>query len=395
MILLFVVISLLLIWRTSFKINKIEKERKFALQNFRSAVESAPYGMIVSDKKGVIKLVNHQAEKMYGYNAGELIGLSLKQLIPEEYHEDFISKNKLFFSSPAVSNLGIDDTIYARRKDGKSFPVEIVLTPIKSEEGVLVLASINDVTKRKKQEEIITKQLSELQFKNQELEQFNYIASHDLQEPLRTLSNYIGMLREDYAEDCGGELLEHMNVMDSATSRMSHLVQSLLDFGKLGRNKKLTLTDCNIVASNVIADLGSLIKKNAAEVQIVGELPTIYAYETELRQLFQNLVTNALKFRKENTTPFVKISSVERNGFYEFSVADNGIGIAPKHYDHIFHIFQRINSEEEFEGHGIGLANCKKIAEMHGGKIWVESEYGKGSTFIFTILNLKSKSNIK
>lgn len=277
--------------------------------------------------------------------------------------------------------MGAGRDLFAVRKNGTEFPVEIGLNPIETEEGMIVLASIIDITERKKHEAIAT-----LELKNKELEQFNYIASHDLQEPLRTVSNYIQILEEDFSSELSNEARGHLQTIGLAASRMRILVRSLLDFSRLGHDRKLVLTDCNIIVQNVIADLDNLIKTTQTTIT-VETLPEVNAYETELRQLFQNLINNAIKFRRKNVPPEINIGNRKNNEYFEFHVTDNGIGISPNHFDRIFHIFQRLNSEREFEGYGIGLANCKKIAEMHGGNIWVESDLGKGSTFHFSISN--------
>lgn len=384
----FSIICLLLIWRTSVKLNNIHVKRKMAEENFRIAVEAAPYALVISDRGGTIITVNDHTRQLYGYKKGELIGNNAKVLIPEKLHEQYDVKRKDFYSSPSVFKLGQDYDICAQRKDGSEFPVEITLTPVKTSIDTFVLATIIDITQRRHQENVIKNQLIELQLKNEELEQFNYISSHDLQEPLRTMSNYIHMLKEDYPGQMSEEIQEHLHTMGHTIDRMSHVVKSLLNFGKLGRNKKLVLTDCNILVDNVIADLGNLIKSTGAKIEVMCEFPVLYAYETELRQLFQNLVSNAIKFRKPDVAPEIKIGCKAGRGYFEFFVSDNGIGIDPKHSDKIFHIFHRLNSDTAYEGHGIGLANCKKITEMHGGRIWVESEPGKGSTFKFQILTL-------
>jgi len=386
----FILVSLFLIWKKATILNQLEVDMDIAQENFRIGVESAPYALILSDELGRITQVNFQTEKLYGYTQEELKGKNIEMLIPKELHKHYSNEADSFFKSPKVVSLGIDDDVYAATKHGSLFPVEIVLTPIATQKGITVLASVTDVTSRKENEAIIKNQVRELQLKNQELEHFNYIASHDLQEPLRTVSNYIMLLEEDYPEQINDEIRVHLATMSAAVTRMSQLVRSLLDFGRLGRNRKLSFTKCCNLINNVKADLNGTIKRSGATITVLDEMPELYAYETEMRQLFQNLISNAIKFTDKGVIPQITIGCQKKKGFYEFSVTDNGIGIHPKYFNDIFHIFQRLNKNDDYEGYGIGLANCRKIAEMHGGEIWVESKPGRGSTFKFTILNFKA-----
>ena len=385
----FIIIVLLLIWQTCTLLNKLHLNKKVAVENFRLGVESSPHALIISDANSNIVHINPHAEKLYGYSRKELAGNNLEVLIPEKLRQSYRNMNENFFKSPKVISLGIDEELFAKHKDGTEFPIELVLTPVKTSKGNMVLTSITDITQRKTNESIIKTQLIELKVKNRELEHFNYIASHDLQEPLRTVSNYIMLLEEDYPELISPNIKAHLQAMSAATGRMSHLVRSLLDFGKLGNNRTLTLTNCTVLVNNVIADLNSLITSNNALITITTELPLLYAYDTELRQLFQNLINNAIKFGKKGQQPQIQISCTKHNGFFIFEVNDNGIGIDAEHREGIFNIFERLHKNDDFEGYGIGLANCKKVADMHGGKIWVESEPGNGSTFKFTIAALK------
>ena len=168
---------------------------------------------------------------------------------------------------------------------------------------------------------------------------------------------------------------------------MSSLIKSLLDFSRLGRNTKVAHSDCKKIIDDVLADLYMVIKGSNAIIE-VSEMPTLNVYEIEIRQVFQNLITNALKFRRENARPILKISSEKTKNGWKFSVSDNGIGIDPAYFSRIFDIFQRLETEGKYEGSGIGLANCKKIVQLHGGEIWVESIPERGATFHFTISNL-------
>ncbi len=234
---------------------------------------------------------------------------------------------------------------------------------------------------------IVNKELAFQVEVNKVLEQFTYVVSHNLQEPLRTVSNYIQVLEEDYSEILDDTAIKYLHLVDNSTKRMSTLLNTLADISRLGRNIKLTNVDCKKIIDEVIADLQTLIKTSNAIIE-VKEMPVLNVYEIEMRQLFQNLITNAIKFQKKYIQPKIQIRSEKINENWKFSVSDNGIGIAPVHFERIFDIFQRLHTDAEYEGNGIGLSNCKKIVQLHYGEIWIESEVGKGSTFYFTIPNL-------
>ncbi len=357
--------------------------RKKADERFRLVVESAPNAMILVNKEGNITLINKQTEELFGYDRRELIGHKLETLIPQRFRDGHPKHRDVFFTSPTVRSMGAGRELFAARKDGSEFPVEIGLNPIETDDEMVVLASIIDITERKKHEAFV-----KLELKNKELEHFNYIASHDLQEPLRTVSNYIQILEEDFSNQLNGEAMAHLQTISDATKRMRVLVRSLLDFSRLGQGQKLVPIDCTLLVRDVITDLNGIIQNTGAVINLEN-LPKIIGYETELRQLFQNLINNAIKFRQKSIPPKIIIGCKKNSLYSEFYLADNGIGIDSRHFGRIFHIFQRLNSASEYEGYGIGLANCKKIAEIHGGSIWVESELGVGSVFKFTISNLQ------
>jgi signal transduction histidine kinase len=229
----------------------------------------------------------------------------------------------------------------------------------------------------------INQMTEQLVLTNNELRQFAYIASHDLQEPLKTLSNYVGLFQLEYEGKLKGDADIYMSAILRATSRMKLLIKDILDYSHIGMNRKILKTDCNILLQDVLNDLAVSIEESKAIIEY-KKLPTIYAHP-ELAYLFQNIISNAVKFRKANEQPIIRISSQEKNDEWFFAIADNGIGIDEIYHDRIFTIFQKLHSKKAFSGSGIGLAHCKKIVELHGGKIWVESEIHKGSTFNFYI----------
>lgn len=395
-IVLFVIICLSLIWKTSLTLNTIDVTRKIAQDNFRIAFDAAPYALVISDRQGKILLVNHYTEILYGYTKEELVGQPVKLIIPTKMHDGYETRREKFFEIGSVVKMGGTDEneMLAINKNGTEFPIEIILIPIKTESQSISLASVIDITERRNYESIIKRQVTELQLKNKELEQFNYITSHDLQEPLRTVLNYIQYIEEEYREQINDELLTHLQTMNASVSRMGVIVKSLLEYGKIGTDKEVTETDCNKVVQDVLTDLKSLIIATGAVINYEN-LPVVYCYQTELRQLFQNLINNAIKFQPKGNIPNIFIGCEKSDNYTTFYIKDNGLGIAPENISKIFNIFERVHKKEEYEGHGIGLANCRKIVEMHRGKISVDSQLGYGSTFIFTILNLKNEQNCK
>ena len=248
------------------------------------------------------------------------------------------------------------------------------------------MSIINQTQKLKISQEKLQLINNALNARNQELEQFNYMASHDLQEPLRTITSVISLLELEYGNKLGKNGDQYLAFITQAADRMRNLIKALLNYSKLGtKDKPLERADCNILMHEVIQSLDAAIRENNAVIE-VGELPTIPVYRLEMMQLFQNLLSNAIKFRKKNVSPKVKITSGREGKYRRFSFSDNGIGIPEKHREDIFVIFKRLHTKGEYDGTGIGLAHCKKIVEMHDGNIWVESDYGKGCTFYFTIL---------
>ena len=230
----------------------------------------------------------------------------------------------------------------------------------------------------------VRQRTSELESKNKELEQFAYVASHDLQEPLRTISGFVELLQKEYQESLGVNGTKYLQYLSQGSDRMKTLIKDLLDYSRIGREKEAMAVDCNKLLAEVLADLDKNIRESGASVN-ADHLPSLHAYPTELKLLLQNLITNAIKFRHPDRPPVILIESVQENGFWKFMVADNGIGIEPQFLDRIFIIFQRLHSRTKYDGSGIGLAHGKKIAELHGGQIWAQSNPGLGSQFFFTI----------
>ena len=241
-----------------------------------------------------------------------------------------------------------------------------------------------DVTKEQQIEQELLDYSKKLMSKNEELNEFTYIASHDLQEPINTITAFSDLLISQYGSKIDETGQEYLSYMKGSGERAKQLIADLLDYHRLGTDKSLKHIDLNALVNNVITDLKDSITRNDARVQI-GGLPSINGYETELRQLFQNLIGNALKFSDSTKDSWVKVTAKVHPTEVEIIIEDNGIGIEEKYFDRIFAVFRRLHSKSEYAGTGIGLAHSKKITEMHEGRIWLESEIGLGSTFHFTI----------
>jgi ABC-type sugar transport system substrate-binding protein/nitrogen-specific signal transduction histidine kinase len=261
---------------------------------------------------------------------------------------------------------------------------------IRVEERTAELAQANtalqaEITERKRAEEALARQAQELARSNGELEQFAYVASHDLQEPLRMVKSYIQLIERRYKGQLDSDADEFIAFAVDGAERMRILIDDLLTYSRVTTHgKSFESTNCATVLDHALANLKVVIQESSAVVTH-DDLPTVMADEAQLTRLLQNLIGNAVKFRKQETCSEIHISAEHSDGEWTLSVRDNSIGIAPEHLERIFMIFQRLHSSEEYEGTGIGLAVCKRIVERHGGRIWVESEPGKGSTFYFTI----------
>ncbi len=258
-------------------------------------------------------------------------------------------------------------------------------------EVVMMMGTIQDITDIKKAEESQKILINELKRSNKELQQFAYVASHDLQEPLRTVTSFAQLIERRYKDKLDSDADDFIEYIVDASKRMQILINDLLDYSRVTtKGKEFKPTDIEEIFKNVITNLHAAISANKAKITH-DELPVVNADSGQLLQLFQNLIGNAIKFKKENESPEIHISARKEENEYVFSVQDNGIGIEEEYLKRIFTIFQRLHTREEYGGTGIGLAVAKKIVERHGGCIWIESEYGKGSTFYFTISSQKSK----
>ncbi|HEY4764655.1 MAG TPA: PAS domain S-box protein [Candidatus Sulfotelmatobacter sp.] len=352
---------------------------------YRGLLEAAPDAMVVVNQAGEIVLVNVQAEKQFGYSRNELVGQKVKNVIPEGFAERLIADGARSAAEALAQQIGTGIELVARRKDGSEFPIEIMLSPLESAEGILVTAAIRDISVRRESEQHLVKTVGELKHSNDELQQFAYVSSHDLQEPLRMVASYTQLLAKRYKGRLDSDADEFIAFAVDGCNRMQGLIRDLLAYSRAGTNGKAF---CEVSAEDALqgalTNLRIAIEQSGAVVSH-DSLPAIMTDETQLTQVFQNLVGNAIKYRSAEG-PRVHVSAAKKgDNEWIFSVRDNGLGIEPQYFERIFIIFQRLHGRDEFEGTGIGLAICKKVLERLGGRIWVESQPEKGSTFYFAL----------
>ncbi len=352
---------------------------------FKGILEAAPDAIVIVDRDGAIRIVNGQTEKLFGYPRAELLGQPVDRLVPDALHAAHATHRDRYLSDARTRPMGVGLDLRARRKDGVEIPVEISLSPLSMPDGTpLVIATVRDVTERHEWEAALARRSEELEQSNAELQQFAYVASHDLQEPLRMIVSFLGLLKKRYAGRLDADADEFINFAVDGGARMQALIQDLLAYSRLGgRDLSYELVDTGSVVDDVLTELRHAIDESHARVTR-GRMPKIKADTHQLSRVFQNLIGNALKFRRDEA-PRVTVEAEQLPGAWVFSVKDNGIGIPPDQFDRIFRIFQRLHSQSEYPGTGIGLAICKRIVERHGGRIWLDSSVGQGATFHFTL----------
>jgi PAS domain S-box-containing protein len=357
---------------------------------YRGLLEAAPDPMVVVNQGGEIVLLNLQAEKQFGYRRNELLGQKVTNIIPEGFAERLIADGLRSAEDALAQQIGTGIELSGRRKDRTEFPIELMLSPLGGAEGILVTAAIRNIGVRKTAEAHLLQKMDELNRSNEELGQFAYIASHDLQEPLRMVASYTQLLSRRYKGKLDTDADEFIAYAVDGATRMQRLIQDLLAYSRVGtKGKELRSTSSEHALQTALANLRGAIEESGALVTH-DPLPSVMADESQLIQLFQNLLGNAIKYQNPGI-PKIHVAAMNGGKQYRFSVKDNGLGIDPQYFDRIFGMFQRLHKREEFAGTGIGLAICKKIVERHGGQISVESQPGHGSTFRFALTGSDKK----
>ncbi len=372
---------------------------------YRTLVEQLPVVTFLAALDGGVNelYISPQIEALLGFSQKEWLEdpiLWYTQLHPEDRERWHVE-----FARTCATGERFRSEYRFLARDGRVVWVHGEAQMVRDEAGrpLFLQGMAYDISERKRAEEALqavntelesrvrerTAQLeeanAELARSNAELEQFAYVASHDLQEPLRMVSSFTQLLAKRYQGKLGDDADDFIGYVVDGAARMQQLINDLLAYSRVGRTDKgLASTDCMAVLTAVRANLRRIIEENGVEV-IVAPLPSLWTEESQLLQLFQNLIGNAIKFRKKDEPPRVQVGASRQGEEWLFWVRDNGIGIEQQYSERIFHVFQRLHNRKEYPGTGIGLAVCKKVVERHGGRIWVESELGKGSTFYFTL----------
>lgn len=361
-------------------------------QFINKLMDIAPIGIAIINRKGEILGWNKEATSIFKRNESQVLGHPLSQLFPSPENSRLDKYFQLGFQNQNPAK-----TLDLKRKKEDTtqqfLNIKVSLYTLSTELEPVLITVVKDVTERKLAEmklQKVNRSLKDkskvLEASNAELEQFAYIASHDLQEPLRMITSFLTMLEKKYDAVLDEKGKKYIHFAVDGAQRMRHIILDLLDFSRIGRiNMERVKVDVNRVLQEVISLNNNIITESRAIIETVDEMPVIDAAKGPMHQLFQNLLNNAIKYREKGKQPVVYISCKEDEEYWQFSVRDNGIGINPEYTDKIFNIFQRLHGNDKYSGTGMGLAICKKIVEDHGGEIWVESKEGEGSTFFFTM----------
>jgi PAS domain S-box-containing protein len=394
----------LLLWQ-SFNLHRVDLERRWAFaeheqmiqvmakerEKFRNLLELAPDAMIIANEAGEITMVNAQAVKLFGYDRREMYGQPVEKLIPQRYREGHPAHRSKYHALPHARPMGGGMELFGLTKDNVEIPVEVSLNVLATEEGRLILAAIRDVSAQKQAREQIKKanavlkqQAEALEKSNLELQHFAYVVSHDLQTPLRSISGFVQLLQQEYGNRLDEQAKGWIQRTVLNTQRMQTLIRDILAYSHVeARVQPFTKLCLGEVFNEVVDILGESIRDSGAEVKS-GNLPAIMGDRPQMVQLLQNLIGNAIKYRGE-MKPMIEVSAKDGGKDWVMTVTDNGMGIAADHFQRIFDVFQRLHTQKAIPGTGIGLAICRRVVERHGGKIWLESEPGQGSSFHFTV----------
>lgn len=368
-------------------------ERKRAERKFRDLLESAPDAMIVVDSDGLVELINSQFERMFGYERSEVIGQPIELFVPKRFRKKHVGHRKGYTVEHPVRPMGIGLELFGVRKNGSEFPVEISLSPLQTEDGLLFSAAIRDVTRRKlyeadiqKLNEDLNQRAAQLEAANKELESFSYSVSHDLRAPLRSIDGFSHALLEDYGNLLPEEGKGYLERVRSAAQRMATLIDDLLNLARVTRTQlQIRFINLSEIAEEIVKSLQEAQPERQVKVTITPDL-MVDGDSHLLRIALENLLNNAWKFTSKSDIAVIEFGQLSRaKKVRTFYVRDNGVGFDMAYVNKLFGVFQRLHSVSDYPGTGVGLATVQRIIRIHGGRIWVESKVGVGTTFYFTL----------
>ena len=360
------------------RIRKDMASKEATEKRFSGLLQAAPDATVIADEQGLMRMINKQAEDLFGYTREEMLNQPVEILIPADLHAAHVHHRNSFMKKASLRAMGAGLELYAVKKGGIQFPVEISLSPIKTDEGQLVIASIRDITQRKQLENALRRS-------NAEMEAFTYSVSHDLRAPLRGIVGFTSILEDDYRDKLEAEGHRITGIIRANTLKMGHLIDDLLAFSRLGRQEIQKMNvDTNALLQEIIGELH--LPESGKKINWdIKDLPPVYGDLKTLRQVWINLISNAVKYSSKKEEPVITIGHTTENGQQVFFVRDNGVGFDNKYREKLFRVFQRLHGEDEFEGTGVGLALVEKIIARHGGRVWAEGIVGEGAVFYFTL----------
>jgi PAS domain S-box-containing protein len=367
------------------KVTRDLTERQRGEATFRRLLESAPDAIVIVNREGHIVFVNAQTERLFGYAREALLDQPVEMLLPERFRESHVNHRSGYLGDPRARVMGAGLDLYGRHRDGTEFPVEISLSPLETEDGTLTMSSIRDVTERKRAEEELRHLNAQLVTANKELEAFSYSVSHDLRAPLRHINGFTELLKAHVGSrlDATGQL--YMNTIVNSAKRMGNLIDDLLIFSRMGKSgMSMGTVNFATLVREIMNDLHAEVTGREVSWRI-DNLPEVYGDATMLRQVWVNLMGNAVKYTRTRTRAEIEIGSRREGKKYVFFVRDNGVGFDPQYAGKLFGVFQRLHHSDEFEGTGVGLANVRRIIQRHGGRTWAEGRVDSGAVFFFSL----------
>lgn len=359
-------------------------ERRESDSRLMAVLDTVVDAVITINEHGIVQSFNRAAVRIFGYEVNEVLGRKVNILMPEPYHSQHDVYLRNYLSTGIRRIIGIGREVVGKRKDGTTFPMELAVSEAWVGEQRIFTGIIRDISERRQAEHERERLIAELESKAAEMERFTYTVSHDLKSPLITIRGFLGLIEKDVAAGDAKRLKEDIAHIQEAVRRMQLLLDELLALSRIGR---LTTPPQDIpmseLAREAVHQVGGQIAERGVQVTIAPDLPTVHGDYPRLLEVLQNLVDNAVKFLGDQAEPLVEIGARQEGEETVFFVRDNGTGIDPRYHQKIFGLFERLSADTE--GTGIGLALVKRIVEVHGGRIWVESALGQGSTFCFTL----------